>query len=91
MEINHVNQPSSVTNTCVTWNSIQKSVTPVKRGVNLLIDVNKAGTQSRVQSIYNIWYGMACQNIYKSSIHNMPQKQSLGRLKILITIKMFNE
>jgi len=55
MEMNHVNQPSSATNTRVTRNSIQKPVTPVQRGVNLLIGVNKAGTQSWVRSIYNLW------------------------------------
>jgi len=54
MEMNHVNQPSSVINPHVTQNSIPKSITSVQQGLNMLIGVNKAGTQSWVQSIYNL-------------------------------------
>ena len=34
----------------------RKSVKPIQRGVNLLIGVNELGTQSRVRSLYNLWF-----------------------------------
>ena len=48
------------------------SVYYVQRGVNLLIGVNRLGTQSRVWSIYYLWYNKqydgTCESILATAI-----------------------